>query len=50
MDARITRYLVVQDTGPRTAAATKTTDYSGLQESHTVTLNDFSARASVANQ
>lgn len=46
----ITKSLVALDTGQKTAVATKTIDYSGLQESHTITSNDFSARDIVTNQ
>jgi hypothetical protein len=47
--AKTTRFLVVQGTGQRTAAATDTS-YSGLQMLQIVTLNDFSANVRVANQ
>lgn len=50
MVVRTTKYLAVLDIGPKTAAATKPTSHSGLQMLHIVTLNDFSASASVANQ
>jgi hypothetical protein len=42
--------LGAQGTGQKTAAATKTTSYSGLQDSQGVTLNDFSAMDMVENQ
>jgi hypothetical protein len=48
---KATRYLVAPDTGQKTAPATKALNvYSGLQKSHGVTINDFSASAIVENQ
>ena len=50
MVVRTTEYLAVLDTGLKTVVATKTTSHSGLHVLQIMTLNDFSASASVANQ
>ncbi len=48
---KTTSCLAAQDTGQKTAAATKiNNNHSGLQDLHGVTINDFSARAIVENQ